>query len=105
MTKNMTTLDCGQQLSIAQLEDWYLRCLKIVLACDDVFIDVSRLQKIDTAALQLLYQFHIQAQQVGIKVIWSDMSESFQDAIILSGLSFTMESQQTSTCLNAMEKN
>jgi len=69
------------------------------------FIDVSRLQKIDTAALQLLYQFHQQAQHDGIQIVWSVMSESFQDAISLSGLAFTMENQQASIELDATEKN
>lgn len=105
MNKTMTTLDCGEQLSITQLEEWYLRCLKIVLAEESVLIDVSRIQKIDTAALQLLYQFHTQAQQVGVKVFWSNISEHFQDVISLSGLVFTMEHQASSTGINTMEKN
>lgn len=105
MNKTTTTLDCGQQLSIAQLDSWYLHCLKALLAGDSVFIDVSRLQKIDTAALQLLYQFHQQAQHYDIQVVWSAMSDSFQDAINLSGLSITMQNKQTSVALNATEKN
>tara|TARA_R110002050_G_scaffold184151_2_gene317556 strand:+ start:84 stop:413 length:330 start_codon:yes stop_codon:yes gene_type:complete len=91
-----TTLDCGVQLTITQLELWYLHCLKLLLAGDSIYIDVSRLQKIDTAALQLLYQFYQQAQHYGIQVVWSDMSENFQDAVNLSGLMFTMENQQSS---------
>ena len=105
MINTTTKLDFGEQLSITQLESWYLLCLKALLAGESVFIDVSRLQKIDTAALQLLYQFHHQAQHDDIQVIWSDLSESFQQAINLSGLPFTMEKQQTSVTSNTMEEN
>ena len=51
MTNTTEKLDCGEQLNITQLESWYLHCLKILLAGNNVFIDVSRLQRIDTAAL------------------------------------------------------
>ncbi|MCB2427807.1 STAS domain-containing protein [Methylophaga pinxianii] len=105
MKTKTVTLDCGQHLGIAQLEMWYVQCLKILLTGDRVLIDVSRIQKIDMAALQLLYQFHIEAQQYGVELIWSVMSERFQDSINLSGLSFTINEQQTSSGLTAMENN
>lgn len=105
MMNTTTKLDCGEQLDITQLESWYLQCLKILLAGNSVFIDVSRLQRIDTAALQLLYQFHLQAQKYDAQVSWSEMSDSFQEAVSLSGLSFTMSKQLSVAMKDSMEKN
>lgn len=105
MTNTTEKLDCGEQLNITQLESWYLHCLKILLAGNNVFIDVSRLQRIDTAALQLLYQFQQQAEKYDIEVHWSVMSDSFQDAVSLSGLSFKMADQPSVADNDSMEKN
>lgn len=105
MMNTTTKLDCGEQLSITQLESWYLQCLKILLAGDSVFIDVSRLQRIDTAALQLLYHFHQQAQKYDIQVFWSARSDRFQDAVSLTGLAFLMNDQPTVAAKDSMENN
>lgn len=93
MRSTKQILDCGKRLDIAQLESWYLQSLKALLSGQPVRIEVSQLQKIDTAALQLLYQFYQQALQDGIEVEWSEMSESFREAVSLSGLSFTADRQ------------
>lgn len=105
MTNTTENLDCGEQLTITQLESWYVQCLKILLAGNNVFIDVSRLQRIDTAALQLLYRFQQQAEKYDIQVHWSVMSDSFQDAVSLSGLSFKMTDQPSVADNDSMENN
>ena len=105
MTNTTEKLDCGEQLNITQLESWYLHCLKILLAGNNVSIDVRRLQRIDTAALQLLYQFQQQAEKYDIEVHWSAMSDSFQDAVSLSGLSFKMTDQPSVADNDSMENN
>ncbi len=102
---NTITLDCGEQLTISQLESWYVQCLKILLAGDSVFIDVSRIQRVDTAALQLLYQFDQQTQKYDIEMVWSLMSKNFEDAVSLSGLTFTTSDLLSNITRDSLENN
>ena len=84
-------LDCGEILDIAQVTQWRESALQqLADVSDDVTIDVSSLQKIDTAGIQLLTAIVQHVESRGKKVIWSELSPAFINAATLLGLQDTL---------------
>jgi ABC-type transporter Mla MlaB component len=69
-------IQCGDQLTIAQVSELYAQLLSALVAGQAVNINISEINRVDTAALQLLYTFHLSAQKNSLVVIWSAASES-----------------------------
>ncbi len=53
---------------------------------DDIHIDLSRVEAVDTAALQVIIAFLKSAAQIQKKVMFSNLSESFKSALEITGL-------------------
>ena len=80
-------LDCGEILDIARVTQWHASALQqLADFSDDVNIDVSSLQKIDTAGIQLLTAIVKYVESRGKKVNWSELSPAFINAATLLGL-------------------
>lgn len=78
--------DLGEILGIADvvtLKESLLGCLE---KGKPVTLDVSGLDSVDTAALQLLLAFRIEAQKRGIDVHWKKPSETLLDNARIIGL-------------------
>jgi ABC-type transporter Mla MlaB component len=87
MADNIIEIDCGESLTIAQVAEMYARLLTSLAEEQAVSIDISRIARIDTAAVQLLYSFQRDAKAQGIVIIWSDSSKVFCDAVDILGMS------------------
>jgi len=79
------TIDCGDALGIADVAALYTQLLNGLLKGQLIQFDCSRIDRIDTAALQLLYAFS-KAQ----KVSWVNASPRFITASHLLGLADEM---------------
>ena len=83
---NITEIQCGEQLTIAHCAEIYAQLLAAIVAGQAVNIDVSQLQRVDTAALQLFYSFQRDAKVQGLVTIWSEPSKVFCDAVDILGM-------------------
>ena len=79
-------IDCSEQLTIAQCAEVYQQLLAAMAEGQAVNIDVSQLQRIDTAALQLFFSFQRDARAQGLVTIWSEPSKVFCDAVDILGM-------------------
>lgn len=83
---SITEINCGEQLTIAHSGEIYARLLAAMAEGQAVNIDISAIERIDTAALQLLYSFQLDAEAQGLVTIWSEASNVFCDAVDILGM-------------------
>jgi ABC-type transporter Mla MlaB component len=67
----------SEQFTIRHCADTYAQLLMAMAEGQAVSIDISQIERIDTAALQLLYAFQRDAKAQGLVTIWSDASKVF----------------------------
>jgi ABC-type transporter Mla MlaB component len=79
-------IQCGQQLTIAQVSDLYAQLLAALVEGQAVNIHINEVERVDTAGLQLLYTFKQNAQTGGVVVMWTPPSTVFADASDTLGL-------------------
>jgi anti-anti-sigma regulatory factor len=65
----------------------------------EAILDVSAIERIDTAVVQLLYAFVRDRKAQGDKVVWVGNSECFTDAVKLLGLATHLDVPQASGAL------
>ena len=82
----VTNIDCGEILDISSIQDMYSRFRAAIEAEQAVMVDVSKIEHIDTAALQLLCVFNQEAQTKNIDIQWQQPSEILSNAVEMSGL-------------------
>lgn len=85
MTDSIIEIHCGERLTIANAIDLYTRLLIALSEEQAITIDTSRIERIDMAAIQLLYSFQQDASRYGIVVIWATPSQVFCDAVDILG--------------------
>lgn len=93
MLQDFIQIECGEMVTIAQVSELYA---KFALAFEEkktVIIDVSKVKRVDTAAIQLLYCFHQDATSVKMITIWSKPSQPLSDAVTMLGLPLFFVSQ------------
>ena len=83
---SISEIQCGEQVTIAQCADMYAQLLEAMAEGQAVNIDISAVERIDTAALQLLYAFQRDAKAQGLVTLWSDASKVFCDAVDILGM-------------------
>lgn len=79
-------IQCGEQLNISHCADIHSKLLTAMAEGQAVSIDVSQVERVDTAALQLLYGFQRDAKAQGLVTIWSQASNVFCDAVDTLGM-------------------
>lgn len=79
-------IDCGEQLTIAQCNEIHAQLHSAMAEQQAVSIDISTVERVDTAALQLLYAFQRDARAQGLVTIWSEASKVFCDAVDILGM-------------------
>ena len=79
-------IDCGETLSIAGVGDLYAELLVLLAEGKTVQFDVNKLERIDGAALQILYAYSKEAASNGNPLIWEQPSEAFCRSARLLGL-------------------
>lgn len=76
-----------ESLGIAQVEDFHKTLLSTLNSATEVEIDVTGLQQIDAAGVQLLYVFILDAGKRDINVSWKSTSEALERSAEQLGLS------------------
>lgn len=83
---SISEINCGEQLTIAQCAEVYAQLLAAMAEGQAVSFDISKVERVDTAALQLLYGFQRDARSQGLVTIWSEASLVFCDAVDILGM-------------------
>jgi len=79
-------IDCGDALGIADVGDLYGRLLTEVAEGHSVQFDISQLERIDGAALQVMYAYSKEARSQGHSLVWKSPSDAFLRSARLLGL-------------------
>jgi anti-anti-sigma regulatory factor len=87
MAENDTiAIACGEALGIADVADVYATLLSALAEGSSVDLDISKLERIDAAALQMLYAFSKELATQGSSLTWTMPSEAFSRSAKLLGM-------------------
>ena len=78
--QHTTLIDCSPELDISGAQDLYDTLLAALRAQGPVVLDATHVERIDTAALQMLCAFVRAAQASGIVVQWRQPSLALENA-------------------------
>ncbi len=81
MNDTINDIEFGESLSIAQVGELYGQLLTSIADEKAINLDLSQIERVDTAAIQLLYSFQRDAVAQGLVIIWSNPSKVFCDAV------------------------
>lgn len=81
MNDTINDIEFGESLSIAQVGELYGQLLTSIADEKAINLDLSQIERVDTAAIQLLYSFQRDAAAQGLVIIWSNPSKVFCDAV------------------------
>lgn len=80
-------LHCEEILDISRVQSWHADALRALQnPAQEIDIDVSALQKIDTAGIQALLSVVKYVEAKGGRVKWSELSPAFINAAAILGL-------------------
>jgi len=88
--KEITVIDCGDVLGIANVADMYTHVLSSLAEGHAIQFNVSKIERIDTAAIQMLYAFSKEAGKQGHLLLWEGASEAFVRSAKILGLATLM---------------
>jgi phospholipid transport system transporter-binding protein len=86
----ITVIDCGEALEIVNVGDMYERVLTRLAEGHTIQFNVAKIERIDTAAMQLIYAFSKQAGKHGHVLLWEGASEAFVRSANILGLAALM---------------
>lgn len=84
--QEITVIDCGEVLAIANVAEMYTQALSGLADGHLIHFDVSKIERIDTAAIQMIYAFSKEAAKQGHVLQWQDASETFVRNVKTLGL-------------------
>lgn len=79
-------LDLGAKCTIIRAEELHAQMETLLQSGNDVEIDGSKVEQIDTSALQLLVNFHQALTNDGRHILWKEPSESLLNTAKLLGV-------------------
>jgi len=80
------TLDLGTKCTIIRAEELHTQMESLIQTGHDVELDASKVEQIDTSALQLLLSFHQALTQDGRALKWKSPSDQVVQTAKLLGL-------------------
>lgn len=87
---NPVSIDCGETLTIAESGQLYATLLAELAEGRPVQPDVSHIQRIDAAGIQVLLSFYREASLQGQPVDWGVPSDAFLKSVAMLGLEAEM---------------
>jgi anti-anti-sigma regulatory factor len=93
---DVVEIDCGDALGIADVASLYTKLLDTVAEGHQIKLNINGLERIDAAAVQMLYALNKELSEHGVKVLWTDPSEAFKTAVKLLGLADRMNIDENS---------
>jgi len=94
MSDTEIEIDCGENLSIADIGEFYGMILMAVAEGQSIKFNVSKIERIDGAALQLLYAYAKEELNKGNEVTWTQPSEAFIRSADLLGMLSVMNLEE-----------
>lgn len=85
MTDNVM-IDCGERLSIEQVETLYANAEQALATAGDISLAAGQVQYCDTAGLQLLLALQKTLEKTGHNLHWQGVSESVREISAYLGL-------------------
>jgi len=79
-------IDCGDALGIADVAGLYATLLEKLADGYQLKLNISELDRVDTAAIQMLYSLAKELAGHGMELYWTSPSDAFKNAITLLGL-------------------
>lgn len=83
---DMDQLDLGAKCTIIRAEELHSQMESLLQSSNDVEIDGSKVEQIDTSGLQLLLSFHQTLTNDGRQILWKSPSESLLSTAKLLGV-------------------
>ncbi len=80
------TIDCNEIFDISVVTDFKAMVQQAMADGSDLVLDAARIERVDTAALQLLAALFRDSDCKGIKLSWKTPTEPLKYAARLSGL-------------------
>ena len=84
--KNQTRLELGAALDISQARNLYESLEKSLKRKPPLILDAGGVERVDTAAIQVLAAFCHMAREKGLEVSWDTPSITLRRAAEMSGL-------------------
>ncbi|MGD8639484.1 MAG: STAS domain-containing protein [Gammaproteobacteria bacterium] len=75
-----------ETLDISIINDLYNKLKDSSQQTDTIEVDAGKVQRIDTAALQLLYSWYTSEKKKGTKIVWKNTGGTFYQSARLLGL-------------------
>tara|TARA_R110002050_G_scaffold268113_1_gene409976 strand:- start:25795 stop:26091 length:297 start_codon:yes stop_codon:yes gene_type:complete len=91
--EGITVIDCGDTFDMANVADMYMRMLSHLAEDDLIQFNVSKVERIDTAAMQMIYAFSKEATQQGHILRWEGASDVFVRTAELLGVATLMNTE------------
>jgi anti-anti-sigma regulatory factor len=82
----LVQIDCGDALGIADVGELYTSLLSAIADGKAIELEISRLERVDAAALQMLYSLAKTLAEHGDVLTWSQPSQAFIEGVNLLGL-------------------
>jgi len=95
--KEITVIDCGDVLDIANVADMYTRVLSSLADGHAIQFDASKIECIDTAAIQMFYAFSKEVGKYGYVLLWEGVSEACVRSAKILGLATLMNMTDNAT--------
>lgn len=89
-------IDCGETMMIAGVGDLYAQLLTYLAEGKTVLFDCSKIERIDTASLQILLAYAKEAQTRSAPLNWLNPSDTFVKSAAVLGLASKLNIQQSS---------
>ncbi|HEC20228.1 MAG TPA: STAS domain-containing protein [Gammaproteobacteria bacterium] len=95
MADDFTQIDCGTTLDIACVAAFCMQCLAALEVKQKIVLQASELERVDTAALQVLVSLFQGARLQRQAVQWQSPSEALYQSAALLGLSDLLDLQDS----------
>ncbi|MFQ5470050.1 MAG: lipid asymmetry maintenance protein MlaB [Gammaproteobacteria bacterium] len=87
-----TVINCEEIVDISSISDLHKSFIKMLdKKHKEIIVDVSKIERIDTAGIQLLCSFQSEIKEAGIPFHWRDPSDTFCSTAHQLGLDSCME--------------
>lgn len=80
-----------KDLIINHVEDLYSQLRELMETGDDIVLDISQVEKTDTACLQLLCVMQKSLQEIGHQITWQGNSEALKSTARMIGVEDFLE--------------
>lgn len=91
-TSELHTIKITDRFTVGQAQHYYVRLMQALVEEQPLFVDLSEVQRIDTAGLQLLLRFTEEAQRLQVPLHWGPLSDAVKSALTLSAIKLNTNS-------------